>query len=61
MNFTTYVPIPLNTYDIGQNFVNPKFDCVVFENELYTCMIYKITLTNDNGQNHREIITLCII
>lgn len=39
MNFTTYVPIPLATYDIGQNLVNPKFDRVVFENELYTCMI----------------------
>lgn len=39
MNLTTYVPIPLTTYDIGQNFFNPKFDCVVFENELNTCMI----------------------
>lgn len=38
MNLTTYVPITLTTgtYDIGQNFVNPKFDRVVFENELYT-------------------------
>lgn len=39
MNFTTYVPIPLTTYDIGQNFVNPKLDRVVSENELYTYMI----------------------
>lgn len=39
MNLTTYVPITLTTYDIGQNFVNPKFDRVVFENELYTYMI----------------------
>lgn len=39
MNLTTYVPITLTTYDIGQNFVNPKFDRVVFENGLYTYMI----------------------